>query len=74
MTARRLADLLPHLLLPVPEAVIIILRQEWRKHRNWRGRHRALYRSLRNSGNPIARTEAVIRTGEEYVRGLEAGR
>ena len=74
MTARRLADLLPHLLLPVPEAVIIILRQEWRKHRHWRGRHRALYRSLRNSGNPRAHTEAVIRTGKEYVRGLEATR
>lgn len=39
-----------------------------------RGRYRALYRSLRNSGNPRAHTEAVIRTGKEYVRGLEATR
>lgn len=75
MTARRLADLLPHLILPPHEAVIIlILRHGWRKHRHWRGRHRALYRSLRNSGNPRARTEAVIRTGREYARELEATR
>ena len=56
------------------EAVIIICRQEWRGFAHWRGRYRAIYRSLRNSGNPRDHTAAVIRTGKEYVRGLEAGR
>ena len=60
--------------LTPPEAVIIICRQEWRGFAHWRSRYRALYRSLRNSGNSRAHTEAVIRTGEEYVRGLEATR
>ena len=59
MTARRLETFLPY-------------RKEWRKHRHWRGRCRALFRSLRNSGNPRAHTEAEIRTGEEYVMWLEA--
>ena len=60
--------------IPPTEAIIIICRQEWRGFAHWRGRYRALFRSMRNSGNPRAHTEAVIRTGEEYVRGLEATR
>lgn len=60
-------------LLP-SEALYIICHQEWRPFPRWRGRYRALYRSLRNSGHCDAHTSAVIRTGKEYVRGLEAGR
>lgn len=58
--------------IPPTEAVIIICHQEWRSFPRWRGRYRALFRSLRNSGHSDAHTSAVIRTGEEYVRWLEA--
>ena len=61
MTAHRLVDLLPH-----------ICHQEWRPFPRWRGRYRALFRSLRNSGHIDAHTSAVIRTGKEYARWLEA--
>ena len=54
------------------EAVLIICGQEWREHPRWRGRYRALFRSLRNSGHGDAHVSAVIRTGEEYVMWLEA--
>ena len=58
--------------IPPTEAVIIICGQEWRPFPRWRGRYRALFRSLRNSGRSDAHTSAVIRTGEEYVWWLEA--